>query len=121
MLLETVVQDIFQISPLYPDHIDIREQLAMIKVKDAKINPSPILFIHPPGGGKSFVRDARSILVCVVSLTIVPVLPLGDNILMKVNQKVAHTYGCIISIRIDKIKDITCPKTIIKSILMLPI
>ena len=51
----------------------------MMKFKLSSINPAPVLFVQPPGGGKLLVRDVHSVFCRGVSLTIVPILSLGAD------------------------------------------
>ena len=92
----------------------------MIKFKSSTQQPSPVLFVQPKGGGQSLVRDVRSVLFRGVSLTIVPVLALGVDLLVKVRQNASQACGRIISIHLDEIQNHTHAQEIIDNTLSLP-
>ena len=65
ILSQIVAKDLFGISPLYPAQLDILERLAMIQFKLSSFKPSPLICVHPTGGGKSLVRDVYSVFFSV--------------------------------------------------------
>ena len=83
ILSQTVARDVFGIDPLYPAQLDVLARLALMKFKLSSYKSSPLLFVHPTGGGKLLVRDIHSVLFRGVSLTIVPVLSLGADLAEK--------------------------------------
>ena len=66
----------FNTPTLYPDQLQVLERLALMKFKLSSIQPSPVIFIQPTGGGKSLIRDVHYVLLCGVSLMIVPIFSL---------------------------------------------
>ena len=119
-LSQTVASDVFGINPLYPAQLDVLARLAMMKFKLSSNKPSPLLFVHPTGGGKSLVRDVHSVLFRGVSLTIVPVLSLGADLAAKVRQKASQACGRVISIHLDEITNPSDASSVIESTLGLP-
>jgi len=119
ILSQTVAKDVFGISPLYPAQLDVLAQLAMMQFKLSSCKPSPLLFVHQTGGGKSLVRDVYSVLFRGVSLTIVPVLFLGADLTVKVRDKVSQARGRVISIHLDEITDERDASSIVRSTLAL--
>ena len=75
-LSKIVACDVFNTPTLYPDQLRVLERLALMKFKFSSIQPSPALFIQPTGGGKSLIRDVHYVLLCGVSLMIVPIFSL---------------------------------------------
>ena len=119
-LSQTVASDVFGINPLYPVQLDVLARLAMMKFKLSSNKPSPLLFVHPTGGGKSLVRDVHSVLFWGVSLTIVPVLSLGADLAAKVRQKASQACGRVISFHLDEIRNTSDASSVIESTLGLP-
>ena len=92
----------------------------MMKFKISLINPVPLLFVQPTGSGKLLVHDAHSILCHGVSLTIVPVFPLGADYQQQMIDKASQACVRIISIHLDEIKNTDFANEIIKYTLLLP-
>ena len=76
--------------------------------------------MHPSGGGKSLIRYVYSVLLRAVSLTIVPVLSLGADLVVKVRDKSSYTCGRVISIHMDEITNESDASSIIRSTLAFP-
>ena len=91
-----------------------------MQFKLSSCKPSPLLFVHPNGGGKSLVRDEYLVLFRGVSLTIVPVLSLGANLAVKVRDKASQACGRVISVHLDEISNKPDASSLIKSTLAFP-
>ena len=83
------------------------------------INPAYILFFQPTGGIILLVHDVHSVLYRGVLLRIVPVLSIGADQHKKVIDKARQSFGQIISIYFDEIKNTDAANEIIKCTLLL--
>ena len=119
-LSSQVAREVFNINPLYDAQIDVLERLALMRFSDSNVTPSSVLLIHPTGGGKSLVCDVYHVLFRGVTLTIVPILALGSDQKVKIQNKAVQNFGRVISIHIDEVRDTAQANDIIKEILSLP-
>ena len=115
-LSRLVARNVFSISTLYPAHVAVLTHLAMTKFRNSPLKPLSVLFVHPTGGGKLLVRDVHSVLFRGMSLTVVPVLSLGEDLSMKVQQKALQGCGRVVSIHLDEVRNAAVAKQIIDSI-----
>ena len=63
------------------------------------------------------MRNVYSVLFRGVTLTIVPILSLGSDQKVKLKKKARQSYGRIIPIHLDEIRDIAQAKMLIADIL----
>ena len=119
-LSNSVATNVFNLLSLYDAQANVLERLALMRFVSSPIKPSSVLLIHPTGGGKSLVRDVYSVLFRGVTLTIVPILSLGSDQKVKLKKKARQSYGRIIPIHLDEIRDIAQAKMLIADILKLP-
>ena len=119
-LCRIAAQDVFDIDDLYPRQLDVMVRLYMMKVKVSPIEPAPLLFVKPTGGGKSLVRDVNSVMFRGVALTIVPILALGADQSVNVRTNANQLCGDVLSLHIDEVRDEGQTKQIVKLIKDLP-
>ena len=100
-LITIVASDVFGVSSLYTEQMDILTKLALMKFRDSHTIPAPILFVKATGGGKSLVRDIHSVMFRGVSLTIVPLLALGADQTSKIGTKSIQTSGDVLAVHLD--------------------
>ena len=71
-LITIVASDVFGVSSLYTEQMDIFTKLALMRFRDSPTIPAPVLFVKATGGGKSLVRDIHSVMFRGIALTIAP-------------------------------------------------
>ena len=118
-LISVVALDVFSISALYKEQMDVLVKSALMKFRDSSVAPAPPLFVKATGGGKSLVRDIHSVMFRGVSLAIVPLLALGADQTSKVSSKSIHTSGDVLAVHLDKIYNASDQHPLVNSILAL--
>ena len=119
-LCETAALDVFGITSLYPQQVEVLIRLFLMKIRHSPMKPAPLLFVKPTGGGKSLVRDLHAVMFRGITLTIVPMLALGSDQAEKVRQKAMQTSGDVLSLHIDEVRDDEKVNEIVKLLMELP-
>ena len=120
-LISIVALDVFGVSTLYKEQMEVLLKLAMMKFRESSIVPAPVLFVKATGGGKSLVRDIHSVMFRGVSLSIVPLLALGADQTSNVRKKSIQTSGDVLAVHLDEIHNASDKQHLINSILALPV
>ena len=120
-LISIVASDIFAVTTLYKEQMDVLVKLALMKFRESSVVPAPLLFVKATGGGKSLVRDIHSVMFRGVSLTIVPLLALGADQTSKVITKTIQTSGDVLAVHLDEIHNMSDQQRLVESILALPL
>ena len=102
-LILIVASDVFGVSTLYKEQMEVLLRLAMMKFRESPAVPAPVLLVEVTSGGKSLVWDIHSVIFCGISLTIVPLLALGADETSKVCNKCIQTSGDVLAVHLDKI------------------
>ena len=120
-LISIVASDVFVISILYSEQMDVLAKLVLMKFRESSAVPAPLLFIKATGGGKLLVRNIHLVMFRGVSVTIIPLLTLGADQMSKISTKSIQTSGDVLAVHLDKIHNPSDQQRIIESILALPL
>ncbi len=97
---------------------NVRHALAAMSHPNHPLSPSSILLVRPTGGGKSSVYVSHSIVCAGFSLNIVPLLSLGVDQKVKVQEyRSDEVSGIINAIHLDDYRDAQQQKNLVQDLM----